>query len=76
MALAVSKSAGICLICAVFLAGCGVKPKLKDLEAPKKREQAVLQETVEVGTLDGKPDSEVPVSRSKEKRGFILDFLL
>ena len=74
---ALSKSGIVCLIIAAFLAGCGVKPKLKDLEVPNKGgEKVVLQQPAEAETIDGKADGPVPLSRSKEKRSFILDFLL
>jgi len=70
------KSGALCLITAAFLVGCGVKPSLNELAVPKSDKNAALEEPIAAETIDGEADGKEPLSKSKEKRGFLLDFLL
>ena len=70
------KSGVLCLVAAAFLVGCGVKPTLNELAVPKKDNRAALEEPAAAETIDGQVDEQEPLSKSKEKRGFLLDFLL
>ncbi|MEO0945614.1 MAG: hypothetical protein AAFY06_12375, partial [Pseudomonadota bacterium] len=44
----------------VGLAACGTKPKLKDLEVPKKKAGIVLEEPVAAAEIDGVVDGPAP----------------
>ena len=70
------KSGVLCLVAATFLVGCGVKPTLNELAVPKKDNRAALEKPVAAETIDGEVDGQGPISKSKDKRGFLLDFLL
>ena len=70
------KSGALCLIAAAFLVGCGVKPSLNELAVPKKDNRVALEEPRAAETIDGQVDGKEPISKSNEKRGFLLDFLL
>lgn len=70
------KSGVLCLTAATFLVGCGLKPSLNDLKVPDKSNNAALEKPTVAETIDGQADGQEPISKSKEKRGFLLDFLL
>lgn len=70
------KSGAFCLVAASLLVGCGVKPTFNQLAVPKQSKEVVLEEPPSAETIDGKVDGQAPISKSKEKRGFLLDFLL
>lgn len=70
------KTGVLCLVAASFLVGCGVKPGLNELAVPKNDNNAALEEPVAAETIDGEVDGQEPISKSNEKRGFLLDFLL
>ena len=70
------KSGVLCLVAAALLVGCGVKPTLNELAVPKKDNRTALEEPAAAETIDGQVDEQEPLSKSKEKRGFLLDFLL
>ena len=70
------KSGILCLVAAAFLVGCGVKPTLNELAVPKKDNRVALEEPTVAETIDGQVDEQERLSKSKEQRGFLLDFLL
>jgi len=70
------KTVTLCLVVATFLVGCGVKPTLNGLEVPEKSKSVARETPADADTIDGNVDEQEPLSKSKEKRGFILDFLL
>jgi len=70
------KSGALCLVVTTFLVGCGLKPSLNELDVPKKSNSAALEEPTVAETIDGQADGQEPISKSNEKRGFLLDFLL
>ena len=70
------KSGVLCLVTATLLVGCGLKPSLNELDVPKKGTSGALEEPSAAETIDGQVDGQEPISKNKEKRGFLLDFLL
>ncbi|MEP1442725.1 MAG: hypothetical protein ABJK39_06925 [Hyphomicrobiales bacterium] len=70
------KTGVLCLVATAFLVGCGVKPTLNELAVPKSDKDVALDAPVAAETIDGKIDEQAPVSKRKEKSGFLLDFLL
>ena len=70
------RSGTLCLVAAGFLVGCGVKPSLNQLAVPNSDKDVALETPAAAETIDGKVDGQGPVSKPKEKSGFLLDFLL